>query len=269
MKTGKYVHGYSDIESARLTDQARTLTHLLHSDTKYPAGSQVLEAGCGIGAQTIILAKNSPGAHITSVDISPASIETAQERARMENLPNITFQVADLYNLPFPENSFDHIFVCFVLEHLADPSTALARIRPLLRPGGTLTVIEGDHGSAFFYPDDPVARKAIQCLIDLQKETGGDALIGRKLYPLVAQAGYSDVRVSPRLVYVDASHPDLIEGFTKQTFTAMVDGVRDTAINRGMMTVGEWDAAIRGLLRTCREDGSFCYMFFKATAKKP
>ena len=57
----KYVHGYSARESDRLTDQAQTLTDLLHHDTRYSAGAHVLKAGCGIGAQTVILAKNSPG----------------------------------------------------------------------------------------------------------------------------------------------------------------------------------------------------------------
>jgi cyclopropane fatty-acyl-phospholipid synthase-like methyltransferase len=55
-----YVHGYSAKENTRLADQATTLTELLHADTRYRAGSLVLEAGCGVGAQTVILAGNSP-----------------------------------------------------------------------------------------------------------------------------------------------------------------------------------------------------------------
>ena len=70
-----YVHGYDHRENIRLQDQASTLVELLHSDTKYPAGSKVLEAGCGVGAQTITLAKNSPDALITSIDISDVSVE--------------------------------------------------------------------------------------------------------------------------------------------------------------------------------------------------
>ena len=65
-----YVHGYNQRENIRLQDQASTLVELLHSDTIYPAGSRILEAGCGVGAQTTTLAKNSPGALITSIDIS-------------------------------------------------------------------------------------------------------------------------------------------------------------------------------------------------------
>ncbi|MFA6225439.1 MAG: hypothetical protein WC620_04475 [Methanoregula sp.] len=48
--------------------------------------------------------------------------------------------------------------------------------------------------------------------MNLQKQAGGNALIGRELYPLVTGAGYSDVRVSPLMVYVDASRPGLVEG---------------------------------------------------------
>ena len=52
MNDGRYVHGYSQWESERLRDQAGTLAELLHRDTHYPAGRKVLEAGCGVGAQT-------------------------------------------------------------------------------------------------------------------------------------------------------------------------------------------------------------------------
>jgi SAM-dependent methyltransferase len=260
-----YVHGYSQRESDRLSDQAETLTGLLHDDTRYPAGSRVLEAGCGTGAQTVILARNSPEAAITSVDISEVSLDQAKKRILQEGITNVSLETGDLFNLRFDPASFDHIFVCFVLEHLAEPRSALERLRPLLREGGTITVIEGDHGSAFFHPDSGCARRAIGCLVDLQREMGGNALIGRELYPLVTGAGFRDVRVSPRMVYADASRPDLVEGFTVLTFTAMVEGIGNDAVGRGMMTREDWDRGIRDLYRTCEPDGTFCYTFFKAT----
>ncbi|WP_207419866.1 class I SAM-dependent methyltransferase [Roseomonas haemaphysalidis] len=54
--------------------------------------------------------------------------------------------------MPFGDASFDHVFVCFVLEHLADPAAALGELQRVLRPGGSLTVIEGDHGSTLTPP---------------------------------------------------------------------------------------------------------------------
>jgi trans-aconitate methyltransferase len=264
----KYVHGYSARESERLADQAQTLTALLHHDTHYPAGSRVLEAGCGIGAQTMILARNSPNAEITSLDISEDSIKRAEEKIRQEGITNVTFRQGDIFHLPFEPSSFDHIFVCFVLEHLAEPKRALEQLRPLLKDGGTLTVIEGDHGSTFFHPENADASRAVDCLVELQKNAGGNALIGRQLYPLVAGAGYLDVSVSPRMVYVDASRPGLVEGFTKLTFTAMVEGVADDVRTQGLMSPEAWERGIAALYRTAEPDGVFCYTFFKATARK-
>src|SRR5512143_709781 len=136
----RYVHGYAERESLRLFDQAATLTEILHADTVYPAGSAVLEAGCGVGAQTVILAGNSPGARIVSVDVSERSLSAASALAAAEGLENVAFLRADIFNLPFPPDSFDHVFVCFVLEHLPDPVKALTRLKAALKPGGTVTV---------------------------------------------------------------------------------------------------------------------------------
>jgi len=263
-----YVHGYSAKESTRLTDQATTLTELLHADTIYPAGSRVLEAGCGVGAQTVILAGNSPQAAFTSVDISETSLAQAEQRVREAGYTNVTFRHADIFNLPFAEAHFDHIFVCFVLEHLSDPVGALAALKGVLKPGGSITVIEGDHGSAYFHPDSADARRAIQCLVDLQRQAGGDSLIGRRLYPLLVQAGYRDVSVSPRMVYADASRQSLVDGFTRKTFIAMVEGVHEQALARGLIDPETWARGIRDLNRTTEPDGVFCYTFFKGIGVK-
>src|SRR3990172_4524171 len=114
-----YVHGYDHRENIRLRDQASTLVELLHADTSYPPGSRVLEAGCGVGAQTIPLSRNSPEALITSVDISAASVAEARQRASSAGLKNVRFEQADLFALPYQPESLDHAFVCFVLEHLS------------------------------------------------------------------------------------------------------------------------------------------------------
>ncbi len=145
----EYVHGYSEREALRLSEQAETLEKLLHHDTVYPPGAKVLEAGCGIGAQTVILAKNNPDAEITSIDISPPeSLEKARENTEKNGIKNVKFLQANIFSLPFEDSSFDHIFVCFVLEHLQSPEEALKSLKKVLKPGGTITVIEGDHGPA-------------------------------------------------------------------------------------------------------------------------
>jgi ubiquinone/menaquinone biosynthesis C-methylase UbiE len=263
-----YVHGYDARENIRLQDQAMTLVELLHSDTHYPSGSNVLEAGCGVGAQTITLARNSPSASITSIDISEESIAEAEKTVVSFGIRNVKFQQADIFHLNFKPESFDHIFVCFVLEHLPRPVEALMTLMRYLKQGGTITVIEGDHGSAYFHPDSEAARKAIQCQVELQQRAGGNALIGRELYPLLTSAGYQSISVSPRMVYVDSSKPELVEGFTKKTFTAMIEGVRENAINAGIIEKDVFEKGVTDLYRTAEPDGTFCYTFFKAVGEK-
>jgi SAM-dependent methyltransferase len=264
----KYVHGYDPRANARLQDQAASLVDLLHSDTAYPAGSEVLEAGCGTGAQTVTLAQRSPGARFVSVDISLESIAEAKRRTDAAGLTNVQFRQADIFELHFEPESFDHIFVCFVLEHLARPLEALGILKKLLKPGGSFTVIEGDHGSTYFYPESSAAQRAIQCQIELQRAAGGNALIGRQLYPLMVEAGLDGVHVSPRMVYVDSSKPHLVGGFTIKTFTAMIEGVRESALASGIINANDFDAGIRDLYRTAEVDGVFCYTFFKGVGKK-
>lgn len=267
---GDYVHGYSPREVRRLGDQADILAQLLHAGTVYPAGSRVLELGCGIGAQTVHLLRSSPRAHIVAVDRSEESLAQARTRVA-ESAPHarVEWHRADVYDLPFADAEFDHVFVCFVLEHLPDPRRALTGLRRVLRPGGTVTVIEGDHGSAFFHPDSAFARAAIDCQVRLQAAAGGDAQLGRQVQPLLAGAGYDKIAVRPLTVYADGTLPDLVEGFTRNTFIAMVASVRDKALAASLTTTAEWEQGIDDLRRTAEDDGTFHYTFFKGVAVNP
>jgi len=266
--TDAYVHGYELREAERLGDQAGTLFDLLHGDTAYPPGTRILEPGCGVGAQTVPLARRNPGARITSVEVSAASVAEARRRVTAAGLADVEVVQGDLFDLPYAPRSFDHVFVCFVLEHLAEPERALVALRELIRPGGTITVIEGDHGSTTFHPDSAAAHEVIDCQVRLQRDAGGDAMIGRRLYPLVAGAGFAGVQVSPRMVYVDASRPDLVDGFTRRTFTAMIEGTREAAVAAGLIEPERFDEGIRALHRTTEPDGVFTYTFFKAVARR-
>ena len=230
-----YVHGYHWRESERLRDQAGTLVELMHSDTAYPSGSTVLEVGCGVGAQTVTLARRSPDARFTSIDVQPESIAEARQRVDDAGLTNVECREADIFALPWGPESFDHVFVCFVLE---------------------------------LYPDSARARAAIQCQVTLQAQAGGNSLIGRELCPLMTAAGLDRVRVSPRTVYVDSSRADLVDGFTRKTFTAMIEGIREPALAAGLIDPVSSDTGLCDLRRTAEQDGVFCYTFFKGVGAK-
>jgi len=72
----------------------------------------------------------------------------------------------------------------------------------------------------------------------------------------------------PRMVYADSSRPDLVEGVTKKTFTAMIEGVRESAVNAGLIERSLCEKGISDLYRTAMSGGVFCYTFFKAVGTK-
>ncbi len=263
-----YVHGYSERETIRLADQAGSLRELLHHDTVYPPGSKILEGGCGTGVQTITLARQNPGCEIISIDISQDSLRQARSLIEKETIANVAFRQADIFALPFTEESFDHVFVCFVLEHLPSPAEALYCLKKVLKAAGSMTVIEGDHGSWYCYPESREARLCVECLIKVQANLGGNALVGRQLYPLLRETDFRNVSVSPRMVYVDTSKPGLVESFSKNTFIAMVEGVKEQALGFGMIDEKTWQKGIRDLYRATEEDGTFSYTFYKGVGIK-
>jgi hypothetical protein len=80
------------------------------------------------------------------------------------------------------------------------------------------------------------------------------------------KAGFQSPVVVPKIVYVDSSRPDLVEGFSKNTFTAMIEGVREKALELNLIDEKTWEEGILGLYRATEEDGTFCYTFFRGTA---
>ena len=223
-----------------------------------------------MGATTAILARRHPGTRFFSVDLAGASIAVARRTVRGGPAgAQVRFARADLFHLPFPRAAFDHVFVCFLLEHLRDPRGALAAVLAALKPGGSMTVIEGDHGSCYFHPRSEAAQRAWNCLIDVQARLGGDSLIGRRLYPLLRSAGLRELRVTPRMVYCDATRPELMEGFVKKTIIPMVEGVREQALAWGLIDPATWERGIADLHRTgTAPEGTFCYNFFKGVGVK-
>jgi len=150
-----YVHGYHERESVRLADQADCLSALLHHDSIFVENSLVLEAGCGTGAQTRIIAAQNPGSQFISIDISEASLRQAEQSVRSMNISNVQFRQGNIFELDFDDEMFDHIFICFVLEHLPKPKQALQALKRVLKKGGRRDS-QGDAGEGG--PDNKLHR---------------------------------------------------------------------------------------------------------------
>jgi len=264
-----YVHGYTDREIQRLMEQSLILEDLLHSGTQYPEGSKVLEVGCGVGAQTRILSRRNPGAFIHAMEISEESIDKARESARRDKISNVTFIHSDLYEHNFEPESFDHIFNCFVLEHLNAPEDALKILHGALRKGGTITLIEGDHGSGFWTPETTESRLAWDGLIHSQKKLGHDPNIGRRVYPLLLEEGFSVTDVSPRWIYADQSNHELLDCVINQIIAPMVYSAEQQVLGSKRLDRDTWKRGLKDIERvSVHPKGTFFYTWFKGVVMK-
>jgi SAM-dependent methyltransferase len=149
-------------------------------------GLTVLDCGCGPGAISVGLAEAvGPAGHVTGIDFGESQIQVAQARGN----PNLSFQVASVYALPFEDNAFDLVFSHALFEHLADPIRGVAEIRRVLRPGGVAGLCSPDWGGFILSPTDDAVETAIARYRMLQEKNGGQTRAGRQLGSWLAAGG--------------------------------------------------------------------------------
>jgi ubiquinone/menaquinone biosynthesis C-methylase UbiE len=260
-----YVHGYSSMESTRLSRQAHILSDFIHSKAVFTPGGRIVEVGCGVGAQTVQLAARNPGTHVVAIDPSAESIEEARALVASHGLTNVEFQECDAYTLPFGDQEIDGAFVCFVLEHLSAPERALRELHRVLKPGANLQIFEGDHGATLAWPDDPYVHALVRAATRYQAGHGGNAEIGRSLTPLLKTAGFKQVQTEPCVAYADLERPRWVEEFTHRTFIDMMKSLREQLIDSDLLDDDRHRRGIAGLERAAAE-GTFSYSFYRATA---
>lgn len=264
-----YIHGYSERETQRLNEQSGILEQLLHSDSIFKPNSKVLEAGCGVGAQTIILARRNPDCSFVSVDISTSSLEIAQRQVKIQKLKNVAFEVSDLRHLPYPDNSFDYVFVCFVLEHIDSQKEALFQLHRVLKPGGKLHVIEGDHGATFWHPETPASLKTWQAFVKVQQSFGHDPLIGRKLTPVLSDVGFKIQNTVPKWVYTDATDTKLRANVIDKIIAPMTATGKSKALELGLIDNETWVQGLKDIQNLAViPEGTFFYSWFQSIAQK-
>lgn len=197
MPDERYTLGYAE-EAIRFLDRRSLDSHGAFFAPLLLAGMDVLDCGCGPGGITRgIAARVAPG-RVTGIDMDATQVELATRRAAQAGVGNVEFRTASVYELPFPDASFDAIFSHALFEHLADKPRAARECLRVLRPGGVIGVCTPDWGGFIVAPESDELRAAIQAYEDAQNRNGGDTRTGRKLATLLREAGFEGAKPAAR-----------------------------------------------------------------------
>ncbi len=225
----------------------RTFEWLLETDPE-----QVLDVGCGTGADVIDLAKRLKGsdtAQVVGVDRSQDLVSEARSRADAADLPvPVEFQTADATSLDFPDATFDAVRTDRVLQHLDHPDQGLHEMIRVTRPGGRVVISDVDHGGLMVDCTRPMLMQRIHHFVETALT---HPWIGRRLPVMFQDAGLSDLRVDVQVAYLSFEFITHMVGLS-EVMTAMTeagvftkheaDAFAEDMESRG--TSGRWYAGI-------------------------
>ncbi len=101
-------------------------------------GDRVLEVGVGTG---LSLPFYPTGSRVTGIDISEPMLEQARERCDDGDLGDVDLRLMDARDLTFPDGSFDHVLVPYVMSVVPEPERVMQEIRRVCRPGGSVFIV--------------------------------------------------------------------------------------------------------------------------------
>jgi ubiquinone/menaquinone biosynthesis C-methylase UbiE len=264
-----YLHGFSDEEADRLIRQARILEHRIHGQLPFKNCRNLLEVGCGVGAQTQILLRDFPDLHVTGLDASTKNLDAAMRVINQQSLnaKRVQFVSGDATAMDFALDSFDGAYLCWVLEHIPDPTRVLAEVRRVLTSGSPVVVNEVQNASFFLAPYSPSTLAYWAAFNDHQYDLGGDPFIGARLGNLLLENGYRDIATEVRTVHLDNRWPEERSEFLAYWSELLLSG-SESLLRTGLINSETVEGMKRELATVTHDpDSVIFYSFVQATAR--
>ncbi|HVU66044.1 MAG TPA: methyltransferase domain-containing protein [Ktedonobacteraceae bacterium] len=226
-------------------------------DLHLEKGSRIVDAGCGPGLWTPLLARAvGPRGHIMGVDLSAEALVTARLRSQGEWYEHqISYKQGSMEHLPVSPGSIHTIFSANVSQYLPDPVGTFAALGQFLLPGGRLAIKDIDFGTMHFSCVDPeLQARVFQARADWEQqrllEDGylfEDSWVGSKLAGYLLEAGYKDVQEKKYRIRRAAP--------LEANFRAYLQGIADWFVCEGAPFLSPIDKQ-RWL--NCFEEGETC-----------
>jgi SAM-dependent methyltransferase len=185
-----YIHGTEQSEQQRLAALNRLTNAPFVRFLGVSKGARVLEVGSGLGILAAEVAAAAEDVHVVGVEAAAAQLDAAVKDSRVE------YVLGDAHVLRFPDASFDLVYGRCILEHVADPERVVAEMRRVARLGGRVAVCENDVSLMRVDPPCPSFDEVWSAFQRHQQALGGDARVGRRLFRLFRNAGFSAIELS-------------------------------------------------------------------------
>ena len=177
-----------------------------------------------------VLGQEFAGVSLTGVDIEPKQLEFARghlERSGVE----ATLVQADALALPFEDESFDHVWMMWFLEHVADPHATLREARRVLVPGGAITAIEVDYSTAHAEPSTPAIESLFGAMVQGMAASGWSNA-GTRLPGWLREAGFREVDEGERAFWWQGEDLSREAQYAADVFESALDAIAGTARRR-------------------------------------
>jgi ubiquinone/menaquinone biosynthesis C-methylase UbiE len=200
-----YLHGFTPGEQQRLIEQSLFLEPWVYEGLELAKIGHLLEIGSGVGAQTAILLKKFPNLKITCIDHSEFQLQAAEKflGGFPEFSGRYTLKHMKGEKLDFPDNSFDGIYFCWVLEHVTQPEDVVRESHRVLQSGGRIFASEVFNSTFYTFPEKLYIKQFWEQYNQYQKSAGGDPDMGAKLGNVFTNGGFKEIKTQTRPFFAD------------------------------------------------------------------
>lgn len=154
-------------------------------------GLRVIDCGCGQGTVTLDFAALVAPGEAVGFDVRESDLDAARARAAERGIENVTFAHASIYEIPFPDESFDVAFAHQVLHHLGDPVAALREMHRVLKPGGVVGMADHAWDVVIRAPLNPALEQWDAIRIKTIEAIGGTPLFARNQRAALREVGFT------------------------------------------------------------------------------
>ncbi|MEV4568833.1 methyltransferase domain-containing protein [Nonomuraea sp. NPDC049419] len=185
-----YTHGHHEsvLRSHRWRTAENSAAYLLPHLLPH---MKLLDVGSGPGTITADLAGRV--GHVTASEVSDDALALARGEITARGLTNVDFAVADVHDLPFPDDTFCVVHAHQVLQHVGDPVQALREMGRVTKPRGFVAARDSDYAAFTWWPRVPALDEWLALYQKVARGNGGEPDAGRRMLSWARAAGFDDV----------------------------------------------------------------------------